>query len=286
MRIDLSTIKDDLGGNWWLHHRAKDFGFLDKIKDQASHEVDVDDVLIHKQILEGERFPAIRYHVVTASGGTVPATNQQAKDVMARSLVAFVKATGKLPFACTLAKTFKSGAVQVDYAPTTWDKFAIKVEPAAHGIDDAQAFFQHESVPSNPAIPGSAARAPRKPQAAPGSRTSKVTTEPVIQAIAAATGGPVSVFDAEVTAIEQRESRFQDEVTVFYLVGLKGGTAAADAKKSTERQPFGEIRARLSDAIVEETKLAPGDRITFNARLKDDKYFGLLLQNVKKVTKA
>jgi len=37
---------------------------------------------------------------------------------------------------------------------------------------------------------------------------------------------------------------------------------------------------------MDEAKLAPGDRITFNGRLKDDKYFGLLLQNVKKVTKA
>ena len=36
---------------------------------------------------------------------------------------------------------------------------------------------------------------------------------------------------------------------------------------------------------MEETKLAPGDRIMFNGRLKDDKSFGLLLQNVKKVTK-
>ena len=276
MQIDLSTIHDDLGGNWWLHHRAKDFGFLDKIKDQSAHEVEADDILIHKQILEGERFPAIRYHAVTATG-TRPVTNQEAKDIMTRSLVAFVKATGKLPFACTFAKTFKDGAAQVDYAPTTWDKFAIKI----HGIDDPQAFFQRESVPSNPAIPGSTS----KPAPRPQGKAAKVTSEPTIEAIAAATGGPVSIFDAEVTAIERRESTFQDEVTVFYLVGLKGGTAAPDTKKATGHQPFTEIRARLSDTIMDEAKLAPGDRITFNGRLKDDKYFGLLLQNVKKVTK-
>jgi hypothetical protein len=67
MQIDLSTIQDDIGGDWWLHHRAKDFGFLGKIRDQAQHEANVDDVLIHKKILDGERFPAIRYHVVTAT---------------------------------------------------------------------------------------------------------------------------------------------------------------------------------------------------------------------------
>jgi hypothetical protein len=95
----------------------------------------------------------------------------------------------------------------------------------------------------------------------------------------------VSIFDAEVTSIEQRESKYQDEVTIFYIASLKGGTVASDAKKTSEHKSFTEIRVRLSDTIMEEMKLAPGDRITFNGKLKDDKYFGLLLQNVKKVTK-
>ncbi len=288
MQIDLSTIQDDIGGDWWLHHRAKDFGFLDKIKDQTDFLVDVDDVLIHKKILEGERFPAIRYHVVTP-GGTVPATNQQVKDVMAKSLVAFVKANGMLPFACTFAKVFKNGGVQVDYAPTSWEKFAIKVEPATFGIVDAQAFFQHDSASSNPAVPGAVASGATKAIPAgfkPAARGAKVSSEPTIQGIADATGGSVSIFDAEVTAIEQHESRYQDEVTVFYLASLKGGTVASDAKKTSEHKSFTEIRARFSDTIIDETKLAIGDRITFNGKLKDDKYFGLVLQNVKKVTKV
>ncbi len=290
MQIDLATIKDDIGGNWWLHARAKDFGFLDKIDDQAAHDVEVDDILIHKKIIEGERFPTIRYHVITA-GGTRPATNQEAKDVLAKSLVAYVKANNKLPFACAFIKLFKNGAAQVDYAPTTWDKFAIKVEPAANGIGDAHVFFQHESEPFNPGIPGAGPKAaPAGGSAKPGVPRSqgnggRVTSDPAIEDVAATTGGAACIFDAEVTSIEQRESKYQDEVTVFYLVGLKGGTVAPDAKKSTEHKPFAEIRARLSDTIMEETKLAPGDRITFNGRLKDDKYFGLMLQNVKKVTK-
>ncbi len=71
----------------------------------------------------------------------------------------------------------------------------------------------------------------------------------------------------------------------FYLVGLKGGSVVPDAKKSTERKPFGEVRARFSDTIVAESKPAVGDHVTFNGKLKDDKYFGLVLQNVKKITK-
>jgi hypothetical protein len=288
MKIDLGTITDDIDGTWWLHARAADFGFLEKINEQTGHDVDVDDILIHKKILEGERFPTIRYHVVTASG-TRAATNPEAKDVLAKSLVKFVKARGALPWACTFVKLFKNGAAQVDYAPTQWDKFALKVEPADHGIDDVQAFFQHGSEPSNPAAAGASAppgAAPSRSAPWPQGKGTKITSEPTIEAIAAGMGGAVSIFDAEVLSIEQRESHYQDEVTVFYLVGLKGGQAAADTKKSTERKPFAEIRARFSDTIIEETKVAPGDRVTFNGRLKDDKYFGLLLQNVKKVAKT
>ncbi len=287
MKIDLGTIHDDIDGDWWLHARAADFGFLEKIKDRANHDVDIDDILIHKKILEGERFPTIRYHVVTASG-TRPATNPEAKDVLARSLVKFVKARGTLPWACIFVKLFKNGAAQVDYAPTQWDKFALKVEPADHGISDVQAFFQHGSEPANPAATGANAQpgaAPSKPAPRPQGKGGKITSEPTIEAIAAGTGGAVSIFDAEVLSIEQRESHYQEEVTIFYIISLKGGQAAADTKKSTERKPFAEIRARFSDTIVEETKVAPGDRVTFNGRLKDDKYFGLLLQNVKKVAK-
>ncbi len=291
MKLDLGTITDDIDGTWWLHHRAKDFGFFDKIQDQSAHDVDVDDILIHKKIMPGERFPTIRYHVVTASGTRV-ATNTEAKDVMARSLVAFVNTHAKLPFACTYVKEFKNGAVQVDYAPTTWDKFAIKIERAA-GPGEGKSFPQLDAVPTNPATQGQGGTTAAQPGPATATAPSRqqgrgntIAAEPTIQAITAATGGAVCIFDAEITSIERRESHYQDEVTVYYIVGLKGGSAAPDSKKSTDHEPFGEIRARFSETIVTETKLATGDRITFNGRLKEDRYFGLLLQNVKKVTKA
>ncbi|NMC08598.1 MAG: hypothetical protein GYA24_25540 [Candidatus Lokiarchaeota archaeon] len=206
---------------------------------------------------------------------------------MARSLVAFVKANNMLPFACTFVKTFKDGAAQVDYAPTQWEKFAIKVEPALAGASDLATFFQHDAVPANPAIPGSRPATPvaRQASAKPAGKGSKVTLEPAIEAAAAITDGSVSIFNAEITAIEQHESKYQDEVTIFYLATLKGGTVAIDAKKSTERKPFTTIRARFSEAIMAETSPAAGDHVTFNGKLKDDKFFGLVLQNVKKVTK-
>jgi hypothetical protein len=247
----------------------------------------MDDLLIHKQIKEGERFPTIRYHVVTDQD-TAPSTNAAVKDLLAKKLVSFVQANNKLPFACKFTKVFKNGAVQVDYTPTQYDNFALKVEPALVGNTDAQSFFQDkEVVQENPY------RAPGKPvsQGAPAAgarspgKTGKITSEPVIQGIVASNEGTVCIFDAEVTSIERRESKFQDEVTVFYLVHVKGGEAAPDIKKSTEHQKLSEIKVRLSENLVDEIKIAVGDKITFKGKLKDDKYFGLMLHNVKKVSK-
>ena len=71
-----------------------------------------------------------------------------------------------------------------------------------------------------------------------------------------------------------------------WLSDIKGGLAAADARKSTEHKPFTSLHVRLSDKIADELGLVQGDTITFNGKLKDDKTFGMLLQNVKKVTKG
>jgi len=50
MKINIFEIKDDLGGNWWHFINASGFGFLSKITDLKSHEVEESDILIHKEI--------------------------------------------------------------------------------------------------------------------------------------------------------------------------------------------------------------------------------------------
>nr|MDO8109770.1 hypothetical protein [Candidatus Sigynarchaeota archaeon] len=287
MKIDLSTIKDDIDGNWWHHIQSKDFAFIEKIQDQMSHDVEMDDVLIHKKVLEGERFPAIRYHVVTSTG-TKAMTNQEMKDLLAGKLVTFVKANSKLPFACKFTKLFKNGAAQVDYTPTQWDNYALKVDPKQHGIDDVQTFLQRESILDNPyqLVPLARGAATSSKLASPAAaKVAKIAAEPVIQAIADGNNGSVCIFNAEVIDAEQHETHFQEEVTIFYMVHVKDGEAAPDTKKSTEHKKFSEIKVRVSDKIMDELKIVPGDKITFNGKLKSDKFFGLMLQNVKKVTK-
>ena len=154
MQLNLLGLKDDLGGNWWHHVSASNFGFLEKIPDLKSHSVEPGDFLIHKEKKEGDRFPTIRYHLVLKKG-TKTIENIEAKEYLAENLVGFVKHEGRFPFACTLAKIFKNGSAQVNYKPTGFDNFALKISPKTHGIDDVESFFSElETVKENPSQAG------------------------------------------------------------------------------------------------------------------------------------
>ena len=70
MKININNIKDDLEGEWWNFISVSKFGFLSKISNLSDYSVEIDDILIHKEIREGERFPTIRYHKVVKNGTT------------------------------------------------------------------------------------------------------------------------------------------------------------------------------------------------------------------------
>ncbi len=68
-------------GNWWNHVHSSDFGFLSKIDNQEAHDVENYDILIHKQIKTGDKFPTIRYHLVS-NGKTKLVENKEVKDLL------------------------------------------------------------------------------------------------------------------------------------------------------------------------------------------------------------
>ncbi len=151
MKIDLNKLDDELEGSWLHHLKTSNFGFTTKLVDIKNFEVEKDDVVIHKEIKEGEDFPTIKYNIIEDNGSRI-ADKNEVKEILGRSLVDFVKKNNKLPFACIFKKTFKNGAVQIDYMPSQYDKFPIKVIPKEHGITDAEQFFKNlESEQANPA---------------------------------------------------------------------------------------------------------------------------------------
>jgi len=149
MKINLFAMKDNLKGNWWHHIQSINFGFLAIIDDMKDHDVEQDDILIHKEIKEGDRFPTIRYHVIRGDGNK-EMTNEEVKEILSKKLVEFVKKSKKLPFACKFVKVFKNDSVQINYNPTQYDKFALKIVPKKYGIENGEKFFNARETAENP----------------------------------------------------------------------------------------------------------------------------------------
>lgn len=153
MKINIFNIKDDLGGNWWHHIIVSNFGFLSKVLDPKNHKVEEDDILIHKKIKESDRFPTIRYHLIVGDGTKI-VKNDEVKEVLAEKLVEYVQENKEFPFACHLAKIFINGNAQIDYKPTQFESFALKIVPEIYGIENTEDFFKGlETEKSNPAQP-------------------------------------------------------------------------------------------------------------------------------------
>jgi len=150
MKININSIEDDIGGKWWNYISASNFGFCEKISNLDDYLVENDDILIHKQIISGDRFPTIRYHKVTEDGASVEIKNAKVKEVLQKRLIAYVKENKKFPYACELVKLFKNGNVQVNFTPMQYYKFVLKIIPAEHNIDDLESFFKGLETDPNP----------------------------------------------------------------------------------------------------------------------------------------
>jgi hypothetical protein len=119
-------------------------------------------------------------------------------------------------------------------------------------------------------------------------RLPKITTAPAIQATAAETGGKIFVTHAKIERIDQRKSTYQEHETIYYVIHLKGGTVAGT--KGTKKTPaiqrdFEDINARCTEKAKDNFSLEVGDVVSFTGRLKDDRYLGLIVQNIRKFEK-
>jgi len=153
MKINLDKLDDGLGGEWWHHIHSSNFGFSEKLADLDNYEVQQGDILIHKEMQEGERFPSIKYHVVTDKDSHV-ADKNEVKELLGKRLVEEIRKKSKFPYACKFAKFFKNGAAQINYNPTQHDKFPLKIVPKQHDISNIEEFFKDlKTEGKNPITP-------------------------------------------------------------------------------------------------------------------------------------
>lgn len=129
--FDLTIIDPELQGQWWMMIDGTHFGFRPKIELPKHCTVYDGDILVHKFKSETEKFPQIRYFIVSIDqsnlGTALFMDNKEIKNQMIDQLLNYTKFYKRLPYCCKFMKMFKNGNIQIDYTPSKWDHFALNI---------------------------------------------------------------------------------------------------------------------------------------------------------------
>ncbi|WP_371805774.1 hypothetical protein [Candidatus Lokiarchaeum ossiferum] len=279
MKIDITEIEDGLEGNWWHYIKSSDFSFQTRIPQLNSLEANEDDILIHKQILEGESFPTKRFHLIM-DGEAFQVEGNEIRETLARKLAIFIQQNKKLPFGCTYKKIQKNNTVIIQYNPNGFDSFQLKIKPEDMELEDSdieKLFSSMETEKVNALATSEDATFTIDP----------ITEDPLLEQVSMESGkSKVFVVEGKIIAIDLRKSYFQGNETIFYLLQLEGGKIAPDNKKNTLQRDFSLINAKCSENAMKKFELQTGNKVSFNGKVKMDKKLKLLVQNIRKFDKA
>ena len=100
----------------------------------------------------------------------------------------------------------------------------------------------------------------------------------------------ITIYGGEISDIERRESEFQGNITIFYLITLKNVRFGPQLKKKSDYNEddidtIENLRIRVSDNAFEKIKLSVGDKISCNGGVNKDNFWGLMLKRVSKLQK-
>lgn len=100
----------------------------------------------------------------------------------------------------------------------------------------------------------------------------------------------ITVYEGEITEILERESDFQGNVTIYYIVSLKDLKIGPQLKKAKDYREedtikINDLKLRVSDNAYEKVKFKVGDKITCSGGVNKDNFWGLILKRVTKLSK-
>ncbi|MFA5731612.1 MAG: hypothetical protein WC934_06375 [Acidithiobacillus sp.] len=127
--VNLYTLDSDMKGTWWHRIHSKNFGFLERIPMLKNCKVCNGDILIHKFLYEGDRLPTKRYFVLMDK----QAFNEDGREVrkiLAKFLAKYIYTYKILPYKCEFSKASLNEVVQIDYSPSKWENYALKLTPS------------------------------------------------------------------------------------------------------------------------------------------------------------
>ena len=100
----------------------------------------------------------------------------------------------------------------------------------------------------------------------------------------------ITVYEGEVTDVVERQSEFQDHVTINYHVSLKNVkigpriTKKSDFKEE-DIEKVDNLKISISERLQTENNLKAEDKISVNGKLLKDSFWGIILKNIRKVEK-
>jgi len=100
----------------------------------------------------------------------------------------------------------------------------------------------------------------------------------------------ITIYEGEISDIERRESEFQGNITIFYLITLKNVRFGPQLKKKSDYNEddidtIENLRIRVSEIAFEKAQISVSDKISCNGGVNKDNFWGLMLKRVSKLQK-
>ncbi|MBN2154680.1 MAG: hypothetical protein JW776_01370 [Candidatus Lokiarchaeota archaeon] len=271
VEVNLFEINDrhSLQSNWWHHIKIKDFGFLERLQNIASYEVELGDILFLKQKAPEGFFE--KYWFIVTDKGVERTDLSEIKEVLSESLVDFVNRNGKLPYSCVVAKLFKNKKVQVNYEPTYYDIIVMKFSPGDFDIEDVQGFFEDlDAVEMNPIDSGLVTKA--RTVTPSTSKSKKVKLFPPNKRI--------TIQKGTIQNIEEMTQKYEGEIYSVYLLHLVEGIYEVEGEGETS---FDEVYAQISENLFNKMNPKVGDSVYCKGRTKNHFKLGDIVHNIRTI---
>ena len=100
----------------------------------------------------------------------------------------------------------------------------------------------------------------------------------------------VTVYEGEITDIVEKESDFQGNITIYYLITLKDAKLGPQIKKASDKKEedifsVDKVLLRLSENAFTKANADVGDKVMCNGGVNQDRFLGAILKRVTKFKK-
>lgn len=100
----------------------------------------------------------------------------------------------------------------------------------------------------------------------------------------------VTVYEGEITDIIEKESDFQGNITIYYLITLKEAKIGPQIKKVSDKKEedifsVDRVLLRLSENAFTKVNAEVGDKVMCNGGVNQDSFLGVILKRVTKFKK-